>query len=57
MEEQQPFLQRQLEFPQGFRVAEDVDVGNIVFDNDLVDDGHVVYIHLVDVDNRFRFVH
>lgn len=57
MEEQQPFLQRQLEFHQGFRVAEDVDVDNFVFDNDLVDDGHVVYIHLVDVDNRFRFVH
>lgn len=57
MVEQRPFLQRQLEFPQDFRVVEDVDVGNVVFDNDLVDDGHVVYIHLVDVDNRFRFVH
>lgn len=57
MEEQQLFLKQQLEFPQDFRVVEDVDVGNIVFDNDLVDDGHVVYIHLVDVDNRFRFVH
>lgn len=56
MEEQRPFLQR-LKFPQDFRVVEDVDVGNVVFDNGLVDDDHVVYIHLVDVDNRFRFVH
>ena len=53
--EQQPFLKQQLEFHQEFQVAEDVDADN-VFDNVLVDDDHVVYTHLVDVDNHFKFV-
>lgn len=52
--EQQLFLQQQLEFLQEFKVVEDVDVDNVVFDNVLVDDDHIVCDLLVDI--HFKFV-